>query len=181
MATSYQVADPEVYDLLKQIMQANHADLAETGVLFGILMAECPDGPAVKHAGYPALACVKVVSAKDRVGKNYDIEMLIDLREWEELSDEHRAAVIDHELEHCKRVPNTPKRVAAGELAWKTDDRGRPKIKMKKGDWQVGDGFACVVARHGDYAAEYLNIQRAKAFADAAKEMGRQGQRGEAA
>jgi hypothetical protein len=175
MPTTYQKADDDVTKLVADILKTNHPDLAETGVLFGVLMAENPEGDAVKHGGYPALACVKVVSAKDRVSKEYDVEMLIDLRAWEEMTDRHKAAVIDHEIEHCKRVPNTAKRVAAGELAWKTDDRGRPKVRLKKGDWQVGDGFACVVARHGDYAAEYLNIQRAKAFADAAREKGGKG------
>lgn len=181
MAATYTLADDDVIRLVNEIMTTNHPELAEAGVRFGILMAENPDGDAVKHSGYPVLACVKVVSAKDRVTKCYDVEMLIDLRAWEEMTDRHRAALIDHEITHVARVPNTPKRIAAGELAWKTDDRGRPKIKMRKGDWNVGDGFESIVARHGDFAVEFLNIQRAVAMAKAAKEKGQQGQRQDAA
>jgi hypothetical protein len=91
------------------------------------------------------------------------------------LEDEHKAAVVDHECQHVARVPNTPKKIAAGELAWKVDDLGRPKLKLRKGDANVGDAFECVIARHGLYAVEYLNIQRAKAFADAAREKGGKG------
>jgi hypothetical protein len=100
MPTTYQKADDDVTKLVADILKTNHPDLAETGVLFGVLMAENPEGDAVKHGGYPALACVKVVSAKDRVSKEYDVEMLIDLRAWEEMTDKHKAACVDHELEH---------------------------------------------------------------------------------
>lgn len=169
MATSYTKADSDVHDLVARIVAESHPDLREAGVRFGILMAYNPDGDAVKHAGYPALACVSVVSLKDRVTKGYDVEMLIDQQEWENMHALHRAALIDHELTHVRRVPNSPKAIKEGGLAWKTDDIGRPKIKMRKGDFHCGDAFAEVIARHGDFAAEYLNITRAKNFADQAR------------
>lgn len=167
--TSYTVADSDVIDLLNRILREHHPDLAEAGVRVGVLMAFNPEGDAVRHSGYPALACVKVVSLKDRVTKGYDVEMLIDQSAWDDMRAQHRAALVDHELTHVRRVPNSAKALREGGLKWKTDDIGRPKIKMRKGDFHCGDAFAEVIARHGDYAAEYLNIQRAKSFADAAK------------
>jgi hypothetical protein len=52
------------------------------------------------------------------------------------------------------------------------DDIGRPKLRLKKGDWNAGDGFRDVVARHGDHAAEFENIRRAYAVACEAKTEG---------
>lgn len=172
MSTTYQRADDDVTGLVSEVMAANHPELAEAKVQIGVLMASNPDGDAIKHGGYPALACVRVVSLKDRVTKQYDVEMLIDQSVWDELTDGHKRAVIDHELTHVRRVPNTPKAIKRGEGLWKLDDLGRPRIKLRKGDWNVGDGFKDVVARHGDFAAEFLNIQRAVALAKAAKESG---------
>ena len=177
MPTTYSLAPDDVRALVRETMRAHHPDLAEAGVAFGILFAENPDGDPVKAHGYPALACVRVVPLRDRLTKGYDVELLIDLHAWDGLRPEHRAAVVDHELTHVRRVPNSPKAVAAGELPWKTDDLGRPRVKLRKGDWAVGDGFEEVTARHGEFAAEFLNVQRALALARAAKERGEQDRR----
>lgn len=178
MPTTYTVADEAVLGVLDEVMRANHPALTEAGVMVGVLMAENPDGDAVKHAGYPALACVKVVPLRDRVTKGYDAEMIIDLHAWEVMDDRHRAAVIDHELAHLARVPSPVKDLREGALAWKTDDLGRPRLKTRKGDWMTGDGFIEVVKRHGAFAAEYLSIGRAKAMADAACRAGEQERQG---
>jgi hypothetical protein len=170
--TTYTLADDDVKSLVARIMQEHHPELHEAKVRIGVLMAENSTGDAIKAHGYPALACVRVVPLKDRLTKGYDVEMLIDLAGWNEMEDEHRAATVDHECQHVSRVANTPKKIKEGECAWKLDDLGRPKLKLRKGDWSVGDGFECIVARHGDYAVEFLNIQRAVARAKAAKEKG---------
>lgn len=173
MPTTFNTADDDVVELVKMVMEEHHPQLKECGVKVGVIMAYNPDKPAIKHGGYAVLACVKVVSLKDRVSKGYDVEMLIDQKQWEDdLTPAQRIATIDHELSHLVRVPNTPKAILAGELAWKTDDRGRPKIKTIKADWQPSDGFAACVARHGDDAIEYYSISQAKLMADAAKNAG---------
>lgn len=172
MATTYQLADDDVTSLVARIVEENHPELHEAGVRFGVLFAENPNGDPIKAHGYPALACVRVVPLKDRVTKGFDAEILIDRGAWDRLGERHKAAVVDHEATHVVRVPNSPKAIKAGEAAWKLDDLGRPKLKLRKGDLGVGDAFAEVIARHGDFAVEYLNINKAKAFADGAKRKG---------
>jgi hypothetical protein len=170
--TSFQMADSTVTELVEKIMKLNHPLLVEADVKVGVLMCFNPDGGAIKHAGYPALACVKVVSLKDRITKGFDVEMMIDQSEWNDLTANQKVAVVDHELTHVNRVPNSPKAIKAGESAWKTDDIDRPMIKLRKGDINIGDGFADVIARHGDDAVEYINIRRGIAFANGAKAKG---------
>lgn len=167
--TSFQMADTTVTELVNEIMHKNHPDLVECGVRIGVLMAYDPDGPAIKHGGFPVLACVRVVSLKDRITKGFDVEMLIDQTEWNDLPPKRKISTVDHELTHINRVPNTPKAMKAGESAWKTDDLDRPKIKLRKGDVMVGDGFASCIDRHGDDAVEFVNIERAMRFAKRAK------------
>jgi hypothetical protein len=139
-----------------------HKLLKDEGVQLGVLMAINGDGPAVKHGGYPAMATIRVVPLKDRVTKEYDAELLIDEKEWNQLKPEHRLALCDHELTHLELATEKE----SGEV--KRDDLGRPKLKTRKGDWNGGDGFAEVVERHGDFAVEFLNAQRAFTRAKAA-------------
>ena len=173
--TTYQKADLDVLDYLARMLTAYHPRLREAGVQVGVLMALNPEGPAVKHGGYPALATIKVVSLKDRVSKGYDAELVIDQTEYERLAEGHRLALCDHELCHLQLVPLPPKQLARIRQDdpqapdWKLDDLGRPRLKLKPGDHNVGDAFADVIIRHGQAALEYQGYLRAKIWAEAAK------------
>lgn len=174
MATTYQLADDEVTDLLGEVINEHHKALAEAGVKVAVVMALNPDGPGIKHGGYPALAKIKVVSLRDRVTKSRDAELLIDEREWNELRHEHRLALLDHELSHLTLVMLPPDQLRSARAndpeapAWALDDLGRPRLKTVLGDWNPGDGFSAVCERHGEYAIEFLNLSRAWARAKAA-------------
>jgi hypothetical protein len=150
--------------LLKSVMDECHPSLALMGVRVGVLFAYNSDGPAVKHAGYAALAKIKNVPLKDRVTKGYDAELLIDEQEWKDLSKDQQAALLDHELSHLRLVT---KEVEKREVV-QIDDIGRPKLKTVPGDWNAGDGFKDVVARRGEDAIEFENVRRAHAYAAAA-------------
>jgi hypothetical protein len=175
MSTTYQTADDDVRDTLTEVMRKYHPGLAAADVQVGILMASNPEGNAVTHGGYPAFAKIKVVSLKDRVSKHYDAELLIDESEWNRFRHEHRLALLDHELSHLTTVPLKEDEATAALAddpkapTWKLDDLGRPKLKTVPGDWNGGDGFRDVVSRHGAFAIEYENLNRAKAAADAAR------------
>lgn len=173
--TTYSDPDPEVLALLADAMRRWHPQLHDAGVRVGVLMAANEDGPAVKHAGYPALATIKVVSLKDRLKKQYDAELLLDQSEWNDMRREHREALVDHELSHivlakygykAGREEDDPDE--RGEIWCARDDLGRPKLKIRLADWNAGDGFADVIRRHGMYAAELENLRRCQARADAA-------------
>lgn len=179
----YWKADEEVMRRLKLAMDQWHHDLANARVNIGVIMAANPkDGPAVSHGGYPALASVKVVPLKDRITKGYDAEMLIDASFWKTTTEETRMALLDHELSHLElkkpkeRKQDKKKKVDAEEegadddddtiagQSFLVDDIGRPILKMKKGDWNVGDGFVEVVRRHGVNAVERVNIKSAESM-----------------
>lgn len=181
MPTIFGLPDPEDTDLLTRARDAWHPDLRVNGVRVQMIFAETEDGsPAVKHHGYPALATVRVVPLKDRITKGYDAEMLVDRAFWNLAGERGRLALIDHELSHIevkKREEKPPKgtRRKPGEpvpLVVCLDDLGRPKLKLKKGDWNPGDGFGDVVARHGDAASEFEDLRRAFLFAQKAKDKG---------
>jgi hypothetical protein len=166
MATTYSIPGDTEWPvtLLAQVMKESHPELAEAGVVVGILMASNPAGPAVKHGGYAASATIKVVSLRDRVRKDIDAEMTIDQEVWASLSREQQAALLDHELSHLKLVtdPNSE----TNEV--KRDDLGRPRLRTVKADYNCGDAFACVVERHGPDAIEFESMRRFKAFIEGA-------------
>lgn len=170
MATTYSAADGECLSLLSRVMAEHHPKLAEAGVKVDVLMAENPNGDAVKLHGAPAIAVVRVVRLKDRVKGMGDAEITIDLFAWNQMSERHREATLFHELEHLVRVER--KKPEEGEPAWATDDIGRPKLKTRPGDWDSGDGFVRCIQVYGDHAVEFSNIRRAWALAQAAREQG---------
>lgn len=150
MPSTFQIAGGEVHAVLNAVMKAHHPQLLDAGVKIGVLLVDGGDGPAIKHAGYPAAATVKVVPLADRLTKNYDAEIRLDVNEWDNIREPRRKALLDHELSHLALVRDEYGRV-------KTDDNNRPKLRLAKGDWNGGDGFLEVVARHGKYAYEYTN------------------------
>jgi hypothetical protein len=162
MGTTYQTADEDVLAVLRRAVDEFHPALRAANVEVGVIVASNCDGPAVKHAGYPCLANIRVVPLKDRVTKEYDAELLIDETEWNSISPAQRLACLDHELTHLEVVTDKESGVVV------TDDLGRPKLRTRKGDWNGGDGFAEVVERHGDSAIEFYNALKAYGRAKAA-------------
>lgn len=153
MPKTYTKADNDVMEIMRDALNQWHDDLLGADVRIGVVMVRpacdemgVPTGPALKLAGAAATACVKRVSAKDRVLKPYDAEIQIDETRWDGLSDQQRLALMDHELTHIELVMD--------EGAIATDDDGRPKLKMKSYDW-VLTGFEQVVRRHGEAALEH--------------------------
>lgn len=185
MPTTYSKADPDVINAMLRAMAKYHPRLHDAQVRVGVLMAHNPDGPAIKHGGYPALACIRPVSLKDRLSKGYDAEMLIDFSAYLDLRPGQQEALMDHELSHIDTVDLSPDERAArdegDDVTWKTDDLGRPKLRSVKGDWSAGDGFAAVVARHGADAIEFENIARCRSRAEAARREGESERQGSVA
>jgi hypothetical protein len=115
-----------------------------------ILMAasDKADKPALKHHGYPAAAIIGITSPEERVSGGTDLRLRIDSLAWSRMDERRREALIAHELLHVQveTVPGTP------DLP-RTDDYGRPKIKLRLHDWEVG-GFSQIVDWYGDDAVE---------------------------
>lgn len=115
-----------------------------------------PTGTALTMNGYPAAAVVRLTSLKERAHKLGDVELLIDGARWDKLDEQQRIALIDHELTHV-RVRTERE---TGELL--TDAQGRPKLRMRRHDIQIG-GFNDVIERHGRAALEAIGIAHATA------------------
>lgn len=174
MPTIYDNAPADAVTLLDRILRSYHAELIECGAEIGLTFASNAKGPAVKRGGYPRAAQVKVCSQKDRLRKKIDAEITVDVAVWNELSDAQRAALIDHEAEHLRRIEWSAKKYAklveedGNAVRWKLDSLGRPQLKTVNADVDVGDAFACIIERHGDAACEFRNARVFQEFAQKA-------------
>ena len=153
MGVYYTDAGEEVKPYLDQVLSGIHQALHEEGVTFCLQFAfrktadgEDADRPAISHHGYPALALISVGKLRDRAAGHADVRILIDGRRWQDLSEPEKTAVLDHELEHLVLIRDVDGTV-------KRDDVGRPKLKLRPHDCQIGLFFS-VVQRHGIHAVE---------------------------
>lgn len=154
MPITYEIAPKAVYELLDEVRSLYHPRLDQAGIRFGLIFAyppldektQLPTGPAIKgYGGAPAGAQVKIVNLKDRLTKNFDVEILIDAEGFARMTTPEKKAMIDHELTHV-------------ELTGKIDDLGRPKLKLREEDFIVW-GFLEVVRRHGKAALEHKSVK----------------------
>lgn len=147
---SYSKGKPEVRALIGQVMARYHGPLVDAEVTVGLLMCHPAEGEehALKLHGYPCAATVKVTPLKQRVMGIEDAIITIDSATWATLSEGERAAVIDHELQHLEVAVDKD-----GEV--RSDDQGRPRLKMRLHDWNLG-GFAVIAGRH---KADALEVQ----------------------
>lgn len=174
--TTFTLADKSVMQLISKCMHEWHSKLAEADVHVGVLFAFNEDGPAVTHGGYPAFGKIKIVPLKDRLTKRYEAELLVDQTDWSDTEEPSRLAFIDHELCHLELVELDPvKREIAKKKNkpwWKVDSLDLPKLKLRKGDWNGGDGFVAVCQRHGENAIEFQNMKNCFEMAKEAKRIG---------
>lgn len=175
MAVFFGLPDDHAVELLHKALRQWHPELFALGVKVQIVMAASDtDAPAVKHHGCAAFATIRIVPLKDRLTKQYDAEMLVSREDWTKFSERRRLSLLDHELSHIdpvKKKTKMPKGYKGpAQYHVPLDDLGRPKLKLKPGDWDAGDGFRAVVGRHGDDAIEFENIRRAYMVASEAKD-----------
>lgn len=157
MATEYRYnVEAEDMEILNEALASYHQALLDNGVKVGLRMAWNADRPPVKHGGYPAAAVINPVPYKQRLDCNYDLLITIDEGQWKDTKRARKLALLDHELSHAK-LRMKKNEHGAEELA--RDALGRPLLKMVPGDWASSDGFADVVKRHGEAAAEYQSAK----------------------
>jgi hypothetical protein len=141
-------AKQDVLDLVEDIKERYHGALVAAEVTVDVLMAHPGenDDHAVKLHGYPCAAVVKITPYQQRVMGVADAIITIDAATWHGLSDAEREALIDHELHHLEVQRDK-------EGAVKSDDQGRPKLRMRLHDVQAG-WFLDVVRRHKESSLE---------------------------
>lgn len=140
---------PKIYDTAPDIVAAQaqalidqfHPDLNEAQVKIDYIFAFNETGHAITLHGKPCLGLCKIINLKDRSKGMGDVEIQLDGAAWKSMTEDQRNALLDHELEHVIVVRNDD-----GDI--KTDDLNRPKIRMKKHDYDFG-WFECIARRHG--------------------------------
>lgn len=125
-----------------------HAPLADAGVKIDFMFAFPdfdestgePTNDALTKNGVKALGITRKLPPKDRAKGLGDAEVCLDGYWWDNNDEDDRRALLDHELHH---IAVTAKR----------DDLGRPILKMRKHDVEIG-WFHVVAQRHGSTSQE---------------------------
>lgn len=152
MPTTYSPAPTDLLSTLTDLRRRYHADLDRAGVTIRVLMAANPDGDALRHHGYPALALVKINNLRDRAAGLDDATMLVDAGWWKDASDEEREAVLDHELTRIE-----VKKDDGGNPV--LDDCERPKLGKRPCDFFFS-GFTTIAKRYGAASQEHRAAQQ---------------------
>lgn len=154
--TYYERCQKNVEKILNQVIEKWHPDIQEAAVSFDLLFHHpdydedtgAPDmSTTLKHQGYEAAGVCRIVNGKDRAKGCRDVEIVIDLMTWKDMTDGERLALVDHEVQHVEVVRDK----VTGFIV--EDEQSRPKLKIRKHDRQFG-WFDVVAQRHGADSAE---------------------------
>lgn len=146
---TYDKCDPSVKKLVTEIIAEfdSYEKLRTVDVKIDLLFAyadldenDQPTNNAITHQGVKALGLCRIVNLKDRTKGLGDAEILLDGDWWKGASDEEQKALLDHELHHLG-------------FTGKMDNLGRPKLKLRKHDYQIG-WFTIIAQRHGIHSQE---------------------------
>jgi Putative phage metallopeptidase len=131
----------EIPKLGQSLIDKHYPDINQADLTIDYLLVSNGEGQAIMHHGYPALGLCRIVSLKDRAKGMADVEIQLDHRAWTGMTKEQKAALLDHELNHVIIVRGDENEIL-------TDDLNRPKVKMRKHDFQFG-WFTAIADRHG--------------------------------
>lgn len=142
----YEPASQDLKQRIENIREEYHPELA--GVTISPLFVFTDESePCLTHAGYGAAAVIRIVPVKDRASGMDDVQLVVDRYVYSGLNGAQKDALVDHELYHLERA------VDAKTEEPKVDVLGRPKLKLRRHDWQLG-GFDEIARRHGKSALE---------------------------
>lgn len=144
--------DQTVLDMADMLMRKYYPEFIDAGLTIAYLFVSTDGiGAALSHGGYPAAGICKINSLKDRVEGKADCTITIDKEWWTNHDNNQCLALLDHELHHILIAHDDD-----GNLI--TDDAGRPKVKLRKRDWQHG-GFLEIAKRHRMASVDMASIQ----------------------
>lgn len=119
-----------------------HADVDDKGRVLN---------DALTKNGVKALGIARKLPLKDRAMGRGDAEISLDGDWWTAATAEQQAALLDHELHHLEVKSDKNGNV-------KYDDLGRPELKLRKHDVEVG-WFKCIAERHGAASQERIQAR----------------------
>lgn len=158
---TFQRCDKTIDDLAASILSQyeTHKPLVSCGVKIDFVFAlpDCNDhgdpiNDALTKNGIKALGICRKLSLKDRALGRGDAEISLDGDWWAKASGDEQAALLDHELHHIE-----VKADKAGNVQY--DDLGRPQLKLRKHDVEVG-WFSLIAERHGLASQERIQAKR---------------------
>lgn len=153
--TIYEACDRTVNELAKSVLAKHktHSPLLEAKVQIDYVFAHSDDPdkkPALKMRGHRILGKTRATSLKERTMGRGDAEIVLDGDWWKTASEFVREGLLDHELNHLE--------VKVKDSAYDLDDQGRPKLKLRHHDIEVG-WFVDVAERNGDFSVERLQAK----------------------
>lgn len=154
---TYSAASDDVAASISRMHSQFHPEL--DNVTVGALFAfnEDTGEPVLKHQGYACAAVVSITSTKQRALGVSDAVIVVDRAHWLTLTAAQRDALIDHELEHLDRVIS--KDTEDSPAAPQFDSIGRPKLQMRRHDYQFG-WFDDIARRHGEASPEIIQAKQ---------------------
>lgn len=156
MSKFYDLAPDEVRTRVDALLAKHYPQFKTIGLRIDLLIAKFDDDndgeSAVMLHGYPCKAVVRITSAKERAAGRGDAEITIDEKIYEEMTEEERDALLDHELYHLQLKTKDGMPLS--------DAHNRPVLKMRLHDHQFG-WFDEIARRHGGHSSE---VQQANAF-----------------
>src|SRR5687768_14184556 len=103
MSKIYDLCPLDVHDRVNSLIALHHEDLNSVKLKVDLLfVSNDGDGPALTCHGWPALAVVRIIGAKDRAAGRGDAEIVIDRDYFVDAQEERKIAILDHELTHLK-------------------------------------------------------------------------------
>lgn len=144
---TYSKGSSDVESSINRMLVSYHSDLRDVSVGTLFTFDEESSEQVLKFQGYPAAAVVKITGMRDRALGIADAVITVDRAYWQFITAAQKDALIDHELEHLERVVDEE----SGKP--KFDLLGRPKLRMRRHDRQLG-WFDSVAARHGEDSME---------------------------
>lgn len=110
---------------------------------------------AISKGGYRIFGLCRKTSEKERVAGRADVEITIDHDWWDKADEAQQKALLDHELHHIEVVIDEDGKVIR-------DGAGRPKIRLRKHDVEVG-WFKIIAERNTSFS---LEVTQARAIFD---------------
>jgi hypothetical protein len=158
----FQPCPKEVENLAQSVLEKHesHRPLIDMKVSVAYLFAYGdtdeetgePLNDALNHHGQKCLGICSITSKKDRALGQKDALIRLDGDWWAGVSEKEQEALLDHELHHLA--------IKTTKGAVQFDDLGRPILKMRKHDFQVG-WFKCIAERNGEHSQEQIQARLA--------------------
>lgn len=158
----YERAPKEINEIAAAILckYESHKPLLDYRVKIDYILALPEEGEcAIKWHGSRAYGLARILGLKDRAMGRGDAEILIDGEFRKACDAAELEALLDHELHHLE--------VQVEDGKMKKDALARPKLKMRKHDFQVG-WFHVIAQRHGKNSIE---VQQADSLVHSAGQL----------